>query len=172
MKLIAKRTFRIFAVLLTVCVAGVMLAAPAPGYAQSTPQRSYREDLATLYNEHQRVLAMREACVIAQPAARTEMESAYKDWRTRHSPLVDELELRFAALIKRASKDQAEYTRNYGKYNAEVLEMREETKRAMLAGDKEKFSAECREFPAYLRDSRSNIPVLFPAEYRNVRRAR
>jgi hypothetical protein len=42
----------------------------------------------------------------------------------------------------------------------------------MLAGDKEKFSAECREFPAYLRDSRSSIPVLFPAEYRNVRRAR
>jgi len=140
--------------------------------AQGADARSYATDLAALYDEHQRVLAMREACVAAQPALRADMEGAYKNWQDRHALLVDDLENRFAALIKRASKDQAEFSRNYGKYQSEVLALREESKRALLAQDREKFSAECREFPAYLRDARSDIPAIFPAEYRNVRRAR
>jgi len=140
--------------------------------AQAAETRSYASDLAALYDEHQRVLAMREACIAAQPALRTDVEGAYKVWHERHALLIDDLENRFAALIKRASKDQAEFSRNYGKYQSEVLALREENKRALLAGDKEKFSAECGGLPAYLRDARSDIPAIFPAEYRNIRRAR
>jgi hypothetical protein len=153
-------------------MACALLAACLPIAAHAAEPRSYASDLATLYNEHQRVLAMREACVAGQPALRNEVEGAYKDWHDRHALLVDDLENRFAALIKRASKDQADFSRNYGKYQSEVLALREENKRSLLAGDKEKFSAECREFPAYLRNARSNIPAMFPAEYRNIRSAR
>ena len=156
-------------------IVGALLAASLPLAAhaqQSADARSYGADLATLFDEHQRVLAMREACIAALPAVRTEIESAFKIWSDRHLHVIDDLENRFAALIKRVSRDQAEFSRNYGKYQSEVLALREENKRSLLAGDKEKFAAECRGFPAYLRDARSDIPTMFPAEYRNVRRAR
>lgn len=133
--------------------------------------RSYSEDLATLYNEYQRVLALREACTTAQASARVEVEGAYKEWEGRHVQLIDELETRFAILIKRASKDQADYTRNYGKYQSEVLALREESKRTLLA-DREKLAGQCKELAPYLRQSQSDIPAKFPAEYRNVLRAR
>jgi len=156
-------------------IAGALLTASlslAVHAQRSTDTRSYAADLATLFDEHQRVLAMREACVAALPAVRTEIEGAFKIWSDRHLHVIDDLENRFAALIKRASKDQAEFSRNYGKYQSEVLALREENKRSLLAGDKEKFVAECRGFPAYLRDARSDIPVMFPAEYRNIRSTR
>ena len=162
-----KRTDKwISAALLAACMP---LAAHA---AQGIEARSYASDLATLYDEHQRVLAMREACVAAQPALRNEVEGAYKDWEGRHSRLIDDMENRFAALIKRASKDQADFSRNYGKYQSEVLALREDNKRTLVAQDKENFAEQCREFSVYLRHSRSDIPAMFPAEYRNIYRAR
>lgn len=156
-------------------ILGALLAACAPVAVYAAESRSYATDLATLYNEHQRVLALRAACVTARPSLRYEVEGAFKDWRERHEDLIDDLEDRFAALVKRASKDQAEFSRNYGKYRAEVVALREDNKRTFLAQDKEnkeKFSAQCRDFPAYLRHSRSDIPEIFPAEFRNVYRAR
>jgi hypothetical protein len=154
---------------------GVLLAACASVAAHAADSRSYAADLAALYNEHQRVLALRAACITARPSLRSEVEAAFKVWRERHEDLIDDLEDRFAALVKRASKDRAEFSRNYGKYRAEVVALREDNKRTFLARDKEnkeKFSARCREFPAYLRHSRSDIPEIFSAEFRNVYRAR
>ena len=85
--------------------------------------------------------------------------------------LADGINNRFAAIVKRASKDQADYSKNYGKYQAEVLQMREDNKNALLA-DKEKLAQKCSEFPAYLRHPKSDIPALFPAEFKTVYRVR
>ena len=145
-----------------VCVAAVAYAAEG---------RSYTADLATMYNEYQRVLALRDACITAQPGKRDEFAGAYKDWQIRHERIVDDLDNRFAAIVKRASKDQADYSKNYGKYQAEVLQMREDNKNALLA-DKEKLAQQCSEFPAYLRHPKSDIPALFPAEFKTVYRVR
>ncbi len=155
--------------LLAAGAAALLYGLGAAAYAAEP--RSYSSDLATLYNEYQRVLALREACTIALVSARVEVEGAYKDWETRHARLIDEMETRFAILIKRASKDQAEYTRNYGKYQSEVLALREESKRALLA-DRERLAGQCKELGPYLRQPQSDIPAMFPAEYRNVLRAR
>src|ERR1700675_3188332 len=106
--------------------------------AQAAEQRSYSADLATLYNEHQRVLAVRDACITAQPENKADFGKAYQDWMARHARIVDDLENRFAAMIKRSSKDQAEYSRNYGRYQSEVVQMREDNKKALLA-NKEKL---------------------------------
>jgi hypothetical protein len=141
------------------------------GAAQAAEGRSYTADLATLYNEYQRILAVRDACIIAQPARREEVAGAYQDWLNRHVRIVDDLDNRFAAIVKRASKDQADYTRNYGKYQSEVYQLREENKKALLA-DKEKLAKQCGEFVAYVRHPKSDIPALFPAEFKSVYRVR
>lgn len=132
---------------------------------------SYTADLATLFNEYQRVLTLRDACIAAQPEKKADMGGAYQDWLNRHVRIVDDLENRFAAVIKRASKDQPDYTRNYGKYQAEVLQLREEGKKALQA-DKEKLAQQCAELPGYLRHPKSDIPALFPAEFKRIYRVR
>jgi len=139
--------------------------------AQAAEQRSYSADLATLYNEHQRVLAVRDACITAQPENKADFGKAYQDWMARHVRIVDDLENRFAAMIKRSSKDQADYAKNYGKYQSEVVQMREDNKKALLA-NKEKLAQQCAEFPDYLRHPKSDIPALFPAEFKQVYRVR
>jgi hypothetical protein len=149
----------------------VFAACCAAGVASAAESRAYTADLATMYNEYQRVLAVRDACITAQPAKRDEFAGAYQDWHTRHVRIVDDLDNRFAAIVKRASKDQADYSKNYGKYQAEVLQMREDNKKALLA-NQEKLAQQCGEFPAYLRHPKSDIPALFPAEFKNVYRVR
>lgn len=146
-------------------------AACAGGVAQAAEGRSYTADLATMYNEYQRVLAVRDACITAQPAKRDEFAGAYQDWLNRHVRIVDDLDNRFAAIVKRASKDQADYSKNYGKYQAEVLQMREDNKKLLLA-DKEKLAQQCGEFAAYVRHPKSDIPALFSAEFKSVYRMR
>lgn len=141
------------------------------GAAHAAEGRTYTADLATLYNEYQRVLAVRDACIIAQPAKRGEFTEGYQDWMNRHVRIVDDLDNRFAAIVKRASKDQADYTRNYGKYQSEVYQMREENKKALLA-DREKLARLCGEYVAYMRHPKSDIPTLFPAEFKSVYRVR
>ena len=143
----------------------------ASGATHAADGRAYTADLATLFNEYQRVLMLRDACITAQPARRDEIAGAYQDWLNRHLRIVDDLDNRFAAIVKRASKDQADYTRNYGKYQSEVLQMREENKKALLA-DKEKLAKQCGEYVAYVRHPKSDIPALFPAEFKSVYRVR
>jgi hypothetical protein len=149
----------------------LLLALSVCGTAYAAEGRTYSADLATLYNEYQRVLTVRDACITAQPAKRSEFTEAYQDWLNRHVRIVDDLDNRFAAIVKRASKDQADYTRNYGKYQAEVYQMREESKKALLA-DREKLAKHCGEFAAYVRHPKSDIPALFPAEFKSVYRVR
>jgi len=134
-------------------------------------ESTYNADLATLYNEYQRLLAVRDACMVAQPARRNEVASAYQDWLDRHQRIVDDLDNRFAAMVKRASRNQAEFTRNYGKYQAEVYQMREENKKALLA-DRDKLAHQCSEFVTYVRHPKSDIPALFPTQFKNIYRTR
>ena len=152
-------------------VAVLALTTAHAGVAHAAEGQSASADLATLYGEHQRVLTLRDACITAQPERKGEFSAAYQDWMARHVRIVDDLDNRFAAIIKRASKDQAEYARNYGKYQSEVLQLREDNKKAMLA-DKEKLTLRCAEWPAYLRHPKSDIPALFPAEFKRIYRVR
>ena len=155
---------------LKVCLRAIALAAACVGMAQAAESRSYTADLATMYNEYQRLLATRDACMTL-PGKRDVIYGAYKDWYNRHERIIDDFDNRFAAIVKRASKDQADYSRNYGKYQAEVLQMREDNKRALL-GDKEKLAQQCGEFPDYVRSPKSDIPAMFPVEFKTIYRPR
>ena len=149
----------------------VALVARVAQAAQPTEARSYAADLATMYSEYQRVFTLREACIAAQPAKRGEYAEAYQDWLNRHMRIVDDLENRFAAIVKRASKDQADYSKNYAKHQSEVLQMRESNKKTLLA-DKPKLIKQCDEYVAFVRHPKSDIPALFPNEFKTVYRPR
>ena len=139
--------------------------------AQPAEAHSYATDLATLYNEYQRVLTLRDACAAAQPAKRAEYAEAYQDWLNRHVRIVDDLENRFAAIVKRASKDQADYSKNYAKHQSEVLQIREGNKKMLLV-DKPKLIKQCDDYVAFVRHPKSDIPALFPTEFKTIYRPR
>jgi len=155
-----------------ICSQVLLLVATGIGsVSQAAEPDTYAENLALLYTEYQRVLTLRDACITAQPAKREDFAGAYRDWFARHERIVDDLDNRFAAIVKRASKNQAEYTRNYGKYQSEVYQMREQNKKALLA-DRDKLAGQCSDYTSYVRHPKSDLPALFPAEFKSLYRVR
>ena len=148
------------------CGGALALAACFCGPARAAGD--YATDLGVLLGEHERVLAEKEACISAYPAGRSQIEKAYQDWHDRHEDLLEDLETRFAAMIKQASHDQKEYSRNFGRYQGAVMRQRQEHKQVFLAQPKQELVAQCKALPDYLRSPKSNIPDKYPAEFRTV----
>jgi hypothetical protein len=143
------------------------LLAGAPG-ALAQPRGDYAVHLAALYGEHQWVLAVREACNQVQPKQQAELDKSFGVWRERQLKLIDDLEERLAALVRKASKDQKDYARNYARSQSEVLKQREEERMQLLALPRDDLQRLCTEFPGYLRDARSDISRRLPEDYAAV----
>lgn len=142
---------------------GLLLAGAQVAMAQAPSE--YASHLAALYGEHQWVLVVRETCNKTQPKQQVEIDSAFGIWRDRHKPLIEDLENRLAAMVRKASKDEKDYTRNYARSQSEVLKQREEERKQLLARPREDLQRLCTEFPAYLRDARSDIAQRLPEDF-------
>jgi hypothetical protein len=146
--------------------------APAAAHAQSestAPEpRSYAADLGTLYGEHYSLQVLKDVCIGEQPKSRPVLQKAYDEWRERHEDLIEDLDNRFRAMIKQASTDQKDYSRNFGKYQGAVMRLRQEQKDALLALPKDDLLGQCKELPGYLRSTKSNIPIKYPDEFKTV----
>ena len=129
------------------------------------PRGEHAENLAALYSEYQWVLATREACNKAQAQQQADIDGALGVWRERHRQLIDDLEARVAAMVRKASKDQRDYTRNYARSQSEVLKQRDEERARLLALPRDDLQRLCTEFPGYLRDARSDISTRLPEEF-------
>ena len=149
---------------LVVFLCEALLLASGPG-AMAQERGEYASNLAALYGEHQWVLAVREACNKTRPKQQADIDGALGVWRERHRQLIDDLEARLAAMVKKASRDQMDYSRNYARSQSEVLRQREEERKQLLALPKEDLQRLCTEFPGYLRDARSDIPRRLPEEF-------
>jgi hypothetical protein len=99
------------------------------------------------------------------PKLRRDTQAAYEEWVDRHEDVLKNLEARFLAMIKQASRDQKEYTQNYRKYHGTVEQERQAQKDAFLALPKEDLAKECKAYPAYLRSSNSDMPNRYPEEF-------
>ncbi len=137
-------------------------------YAQASGV--YASDLGTLYGERYALQAQKDACISVLPKSRAEMQKAYDEWLDRHEDLLEDLDARFRAMVKQASRDQKEYSRLFGKYQGAVISQRQEQKDAMLALPKDELLKLCKEFPGYFRSANSNIPAKYPDEFKTVYR--
>jgi hypothetical protein len=144
----------------------VLAGAGSPAVAQATGD--YATDLGTLYGERYSLQVLKDVCISVQPKTRAALQKAYDDWRERHEDLIEDLDARFSAMIKQASRDQKEYTRNFGKYEGAVMRQRQEQKDALLALPRDELLKQCKELPAYLRSPKSNIPARYPDEFSTV----
>lgn len=152
-----------------VYIGGLMfVGANMPAAAQATGD--YAQDLARVYGAHQRVLAVREACDESFPDLRAATDKAYADWKKRNLSLLQDLERRVTMMIRQASKDQQEYSRNLGKYEGQILQQRLDFKNIVLALDKAEFEQQCRQFPAYLKGPEADFGKKYAEELQTLGR--
>ena len=157
-----------FRLLLVFIGQSTLLASSQFAWAQA--QEGYASNLAALYSEHQWVLAARETCNKTLPQGQAEIDSAFGAWRERNKQLIDDLEERLAVMVKRVSKDQQEYSRNYARSQSEVLKQRDEERKRLLSRPRTDLQQLCADLPGYLRDARSDIPIRAPEEFAAIYR--
>jgi len=142
----------------------------ASGFAAAQESGTYASNLSRVYEAAQFIHAAKEACDSAEPDTRKANAAAYGAWRKQHQSLLDELERRFLALVRRASTDQKDYSKNVGKYAGEVLEHLEIIKKAFLSQPGEKISQQCRDLPDYLKGQDADLPKRYAAELKAIRK--
>jgi hypothetical protein len=148
-------------------VAATALASDGTGAQQAD---TYAADLGRVYEATQFIQAAKEGCDVAEPETRAPNEVAYIAWRKRHQSLLDELERRFTAMIRRASTDQQDYTKKVGKYAGEVLEHLEAMKKEFLAQGPQDVARQCRDFPEYLKSKDADLRKRYAVELKVIRK--
>jgi hypothetical protein len=149
-------------------VAATTLGAPA-AFAQE-PRTEYRMSLTDVYGAYQSILARREACASAFPQTRAVTEKAYAAWQGRHRKLLDELDQRINMMIRSASSDEKDYTRNIGKYEGAILRQREEVKQTLLQQPRGELEVECKALPKFLQGADSNLEKEFAEQLAVLRK--
>jgi hypothetical protein len=149
-------------------IAGAVFAHGAALAAESSGD--YAQDLGRVYGAYQRLLAMKEACDSAVPATRAANGKAFAAWQAQYRPLVQELQRRVTAMIRLASKDEQDYTRNVGKYEGAILEERLEYKELLIGLGAEELGQQCRRWPTYLKSSEADFGKTYAAELTTIRK--
>lgn len=154
--------------LLSIAVAAMALAGGPAVAAESSG--TYASDLARVYGGYQRILALKEACDTAVPAARAVNGRAYSAWEAQHRALLQDLQLRVSAMIRAASKDKEEYARNLGKYEGEILLQRKEYREMLLALGADELRAQCQRVPDTLKGADADLARVYAAELETIRK--
>lgn len=151
-------------------LAGVVTAAGSAPAAAQEPRTEYRMSLTDVYGAYQSILARRDACNTAFAPARGATEKAYAAWHARHRKLLDELDQRFNMMIRSASKDEKDYSRNVGKYEGALLRQREEAKQALLQQPRADLELECKSLPEFLQSAESDLEKGFAEQLEILRK--
>ncbi|MGH8702131.1 MAG: hypothetical protein ACREVR_13310 [Burkholderiales bacterium] len=145
------------------------LALAATAAAAQVPD-SYAADLGRLYGGYQRMLAMKEACDAAVPAARAANDKAFATWQAQHRSLIQDLQRRVKAMILAASTDKDDYVRNVGKYEGEILLDRKEYRDTLLGLGTEELRDQCQRMPEALKGSGADLAQVYAAELATIRK--
>jgi len=148
-------------------LAGLALALPV---AAAESPGDYAADLAAVYGGYQQVLAMKDACDKAVPATRAANDKAFAAWTVQHRALLQELQRRVTAMIRLASTDERDYTRNVGKYEGEMLQIREEHRDALLKRDAKDLRAQCQGMSGVLKGPEADLDRVYAVELEAIRK--
>jgi hypothetical protein len=137
---------------------------PLPASA-AVSAAEYRTSLLEVYGKYQGVLALRDACNSAFPQMQPANGRAFAGWEKRHRKQHEELNERFAMMVRAYSKDEKDYSRNYGKYQGAVLKQREEAKQTWLLETRGDLEARCKRLPEFLQSRESDLESEFASDW-------
>ena len=151
---------RIMIALLALTCGTAATAADAPD--------SYAADLGRVYGGYQRILAMKEACDTAIPAARAANDKAFAMWQAQHRSLIQDLQRRVTAMILAASTDKDDYVRNIGQYEGEILLERKEYRDTLLGLGTDELRDQCQRMPETLKGSGADLAQVYATELATI----
>jgi hypothetical protein len=138
------------------------LFAVGPALAGTPEARTeYRISLTDVYGAYQSILARKDACSSAFPQTRAPIDKAYGAWQTRHRKLLAELDQRINMMIRSASRDEKDYSKNVGKYEGSILRQRDEVKQTLLEQPRSELELECKGLPEFLQAADSDLEKEF-----------
>jgi hypothetical protein len=149
--------------------AAALTLACAAATAAEVPD-SYAEDLGRVYGGYQRLLALKEACDTAVPAARAANDKAFAIWQSQHRSLIQELQRRVKAMVLAASTDKDDYVRNIGKYEGEILLERKEYRDTLPGLGKKELGDQCLRMPEMLKGPGADLARVYAAELATIRK--
>jgi hypothetical protein len=129
----------------------------------------FRANLVDVYGRYQGMMARREACNAAFPKAKVSTDQAFEIWLGRHKKLVQELDQKVSMMIRAYSKDEKDYSRNFGKFHGAILQQREEVRDTLLQQDRAELEKICRDLPLFLKANESDLEKEFAEELRVIR---
>jgi hypothetical protein len=113
---------------------------------------------------------MKDACDKAVPATRAVNEKAFADWSAQHRALLQELQRRVTAMIRLASTDEKDYARNLGKYEGEMLRLREEHRDSLLKLDAKELRTQCQGMAGVLKSPDAELAKVYAEELEAIRK--
>jgi hypothetical protein len=152
-------------------LAMTMMAAAATAFgAEPEPQDSYSSDLSRVYWGYHQVLTQKEVCDAAVPATRAANGAAFSTWQSQHKALVEELQRRVTAMIRRASTDEKDYTRNLGKYEGAILQERQEYRGSLMKLEAKELRGQCQRMAAVLKSPEADLNQVYAVELESIRK--
>jgi len=142
----------------------------AVGAATAQTPDTYATDLGRVYGGYQRMLALKEACDTALPAARAANGKAFALWQAQHQSLIEDLERRVKSMVLAASSDKDDYVRNIGKYEGAILLERKEYRDTLLGLGKEELRDQCQRMPESLNSPAADFAQIYAAELATIRK--
>jgi len=155
---------------LTLAAVTVALAYGGTAAAAAESAGNYATDLGRVYGGYQRILALKEACDTAVPAARAANNRAFAAWEAQHRALLLDLRQRVEAMIRAGSKDKDEYVRNLGKYQGAILLERKEYRDVLLALGADELRDQCQRMPESLKGADTDLARVYAAELETIRK--
>jgi len=149
-------------------IAAAMALTSAAAAAQAPD--SYAADLGRVYGGYQRMLALKEACDTAIPAARAANDKAFAMWHAQHKSLIQDLQRRVTAMILAASTDKDDYVRNIGQYEGAILLQRKEYRDTLLGLGQEELREQCQRMPEMLKGPGADLAQVYSAELATIRK--
>jgi hypothetical protein len=134
------------------------------------PADDYAADLSRVYWGYYQVLEQKEACDAKVPAARAANDKALAAWQAQHRPLVQELQRRVTAMIRAASRDEKDYSRNLGKYEGAILHERREYRDSLLKLNAEELRSQCQGMAEVLKGPDADLGRIYATELEAIRK--
>jgi hypothetical protein len=144
---------------------GLSMAGSAASSIAAVSASEYRASLLEIYGRYQGVLALRDACNSAFPKLQSASDKAFAAWQARHKRSHEELDQRIALMIRAYSKDDKDYSRNFGKYQGGFVRQREEAKQALMQESRGELEIRCRGLPQFLQSRESDLETEFANEW-------
>ena len=148
---------------------GMLPSAIWPAQVASVSAAEFRANLVDVYGRYQGLLARRDACNVAFPQSKTVNDQAFVAWQGRHKKLLQDLDQKVSAMIRAYSKDEKDYSKNFGRFHGSVLQQRDEVQQTLLQQSRTELEQMCKDLPPFLQGSEADLEKEFADELKVIR---